>query len=176
MEEALQALNGLVADGVIIAYAIGGAVGASFYIEALQTEDVDAFVYLPEGATSILLLDDVYRALIARGGVIEGAHVRFGPWPLQILTDANDLIAEAIRESVSVSYSGVQTRVFRAEHLAAIALQTGRTKDFLRIELLVERGSVDVGKLRDLLNRHDLLGTYQTRFGHLEREKEPDDE
>jgi hypothetical protein len=38
MREALRALNGLVSEGTIAAYAIGGAVGASFYIQAMQTE------------------------------------------------------------------------------------------------------------------------------------------
>ena len=41
MEKALIALNEIVADGVISNYAIGDAVGAAFYIEAMQTEDVD---------------------------------------------------------------------------------------------------------------------------------------
>lgn len=44
MQEVLQALNHLVADGIIESYAIGGAIAASFYIKAVQTEDVDAFV------------------------------------------------------------------------------------------------------------------------------------
>lgn len=47
--KALKALNGLVADGVIATYAIGGVVGAAFYIEAVQTEDLDAFVFLSPG-------------------------------------------------------------------------------------------------------------------------------
>lgn len=45
MHEALRALNEIVADRVIEKYAIGDAVGAAFYIEATQTEDVDVFVY-----------------------------------------------------------------------------------------------------------------------------------
>ena len=41
MQAALRALNQLAANGVISQYAIGGAIGASFYIEAVQTESVD---------------------------------------------------------------------------------------------------------------------------------------
>lgn len=40
MHAALIALNTLVADGVIPRYAIGGAIGASFYVEA-QAVDID---------------------------------------------------------------------------------------------------------------------------------------
>ncbi len=165
MEEALRALNGLLKDGVIRAYAIGGAVGASFYVAALQTEDVDAFVYLPESDSLLTLLGSVYDALVAKGGIIEGAHVRFGAWPLQVLTDANALIGEAIREASTAPFRDVQTRVFQAEHLLAIALQTGRTKDYLRVEMLLEQGVVDKQKLYDVLSRHGLLARFLDRFG-----------
>ena len=47
MREALLALNRVQRDGTIQQYAIGGAVAASFYIEAMQTEDLDIFVFLP---------------------------------------------------------------------------------------------------------------------------------
>lgn len=43
MREALIAMNQLVADGVIPSYAIGGAIGASFYTEPVATEDLDVF-------------------------------------------------------------------------------------------------------------------------------------
>jgi hypothetical protein len=72
MQKVLAALNQLVRDGVVRGYAIGGAIGASFYIKATQTEDVDAFVFLPGSASGIVLLTPIYEALVAMGGVIEG--------------------------------------------------------------------------------------------------------
>lgn len=45
MQAVLTALNRLVNDGVVENDTIGGAVGAAFYSEAVQTEDVDAFVF-----------------------------------------------------------------------------------------------------------------------------------
>ena len=124
MHSVLKALNQIVTDQVIEAYAIGGAIGASFYIAATQTEDVDAFVVLGAPASGLVVLTPVYDALTALGGVLEREYVRFGTWPLQILTDADPLLAEAIREAISVDYDGVPTRVFRPEHLCAVALQT----------------------------------------------------
>jgi hypothetical protein len=156
MQAALRALNQLVADGVIEAYAIGGAIGASFYIQALQTEDIDAFVFLPVAASGLLSLTPVYEALQAQGGRIEREYVQFGSWPLQILPDANPLIDEAICEAVSVEFEGVPTRVFRAEHLCAVALQTGRPKDYLRVSLFLEAGRVDIDRLQDVLSRYGL--------------------
>ena len=62
----------------------------------MQTEDVDAFVLLPASSTGLVLLTPVYEALSRMGGVVEREYVRFGAWPLQILTDTTPLIAEAI--------------------------------------------------------------------------------
>jgi hypothetical protein len=43
----LETINQMQADGVIGKYAIGGAVGATFYLEPAATLDVDIFVTLP---------------------------------------------------------------------------------------------------------------------------------
>jgi hypothetical protein len=157
LRTALQALNQLVADGVIQNYAIGGAIGASFYLPAMQTEDLDVFIFLPPASTSLFVsLTPIYEGLKAHGGIIDREYIRFGDWPLQILTDATPLIAEAIREAIAVDFEGIPTRVFRAEHLCAIALQTGRTKDFARVNLFLEQGAVDGNSLSALTARHGL--------------------
>jgi hypothetical protein len=157
MQAALKALNQLVADGVIGAYAIGGAIGASFYIDALQTEDIDAFVFLKPPHAGLISLTPIYDALKAQGGVEEREYVRFGEWPVQILTDANLLIAEAIREADGIEFDGIPTRIFTAEHLCAIALQTGRSKDHLRVTMFLEQGRVDVVRLQAMLERYGLV-------------------
>ena len=156
MRAALEALNRLVADRVIENYAIGGAIGASFYLPAMQTEDLDVFVFLPPSTGPLISLTPIHNALKAQGGQTEGEHVRFGKWPVKILTDANALIAEAIREAVDTDYDGVPTRVFSAEHLCAIALQTGRGKDFARVMLFLEEKEVDLGALSALAARFGL--------------------
>jgi hypothetical protein len=156
MQAALRALNRLVADGVIGNYAIGGAIGASFYIDALQTEDIDAFVILPVALSGLVSLTPIYQALLALGGTEEREYIRFGEWPLQILTDANPLIAEAIRDAEQSEFDGVATRVFLPEHLCAIALQTGRLKDYLRVTMFLEQGHVDLEVLRSLAERYEL--------------------
>jgi hypothetical protein len=156
MQAALRALNRLVADGVIGNYAIGGAIGASFYIDALQTEDIDVFVILPVALSGLVSLTPIYQALLAQGGIEEREYIRFGEWPVQVLTDANDLIAEAIREAQQVAFEEVPTRVFRAEHLCAVALQVGRSKDYLRVTMFLEQGRVDLEALRTVARRYDL--------------------
>jgi hypothetical protein len=156
MEEALQALNRLVSEGAIRSYAIGGAIGASFYIQAMQTEDVDAFVFLPDSPVGLVTLTPIYEALSRFGGVVEREYVRFGNWPLQILTDATPLLGEAIQRALDVSFHGIPTRVFRAEYLCAVALQTGREKDYLRLSLFLEQGAVDKDALQEIVQRYGL--------------------
>jgi hypothetical protein len=156
MREALRAMNQLVSEGVVSAYAIGGAVGAAFYIEAVDTEDVDAFVFLPGPPSLLISLTAVYEALVRLGGVEDRKYIRFGAWPLQILTDANPLIAEAIERAVVVDFDDIPTRVFLAEHLCAVALQTGRSKDYLRVSMFLEQKAVDEAALRDVLQRYGL--------------------
>lgn len=70
MDKALIALNEIVANGVISDYAIGGAVGAAFYIEAMQTQDVDAFVLMKPEPNGLSSLSPIYAALVAKGGVL----------------------------------------------------------------------------------------------------------
>jgi hypothetical protein len=156
MQAALRALNQLVTDGVIPQYAIGGAIGASFYIDAVQTEDVDAFVFMSPSATGLLTLAPIYEALTKLGGVVEHEYIRFAEWPVQILPDANDLVREAISNATKTEFDGIPTRVFSAEHLCAVALQTGRTKDYLRVVMFLEAKAVDRKALELILKQHGL--------------------
>jgi len=156
MREVLRALNQLVADGWIESYAIGGAVGASFYIEAMQTEDVDAFVFLPGASGGLVLLTPIYEALVRLGGVVDREYVRFGAWPLQILTDATPLIGDAIRSAVEVEFDGIPTKVFRPEYLCAVALQVGRTKDYLRVQMFLDQRVVEKKDLIEIAQRYGL--------------------
>jgi hypothetical protein len=118
-------------------------------------------VFLPRSSSLLVSLTPVYEALQAQGGRIEREYVRFGNWPLQILTDANPLISEAIREALGVEYEGVPTRVFAPEHLCAVALQTGRAKDYLRVTMFLEQNEVDLGALTALSARHGLQDRLQ---------------
>lgn len=76
MKDTFQVINEMQRDGVIDKYAIGGAVGATFYLEPAATLDVDIFVTLPTAATSSLLtLTPIYQYLTARGSKVDGPHI-----------------------------------------------------------------------------------------------------
>jgi len=86
MRDTLGMINRMQTDGVIDEYAIGGAVGATFYLEPSATEDVDIFVMLPTApGSSLLSLSPIYDYLRARGCVAQGERIVIGDWPVQFL-------------------------------------------------------------------------------------------
>jgi hypothetical protein len=85
----------------------------------------------------------------------------FGGWPVQFVPAADELDLEAVRESVPTDVEGTQTFVMTAEHLAAIALRTGRAKDHNRILQFLEQNTLDKARLRDILQRHGLTTKWQ---------------
>jgi len=62
--------------------------------------------------------------------------------------------------AVETKVEGVRTWVLRAEHLVAIALQTGRTKDYARIVQFLEQDAVDANKLNRVLESHGLVSQW----------------
>jgi len=54
MKRTLEIINRMQADGIISNYAIGGAVGATFYLEPAATLDVDIFLNLPATSGGLL--------------------------------------------------------------------------------------------------------------------------
>src|SRR3972149_3442222 len=117
MKRTLQILNELERGGVIERYAIGGAMGATFYVEPLLTFDLDVFVILPQSAAGLLSLTPLYEALRARGYAEEGECVLIEGVPVQFLPAYNALLEEALAEARETTYEDTHTRVLRAEHL-----------------------------------------------------------
>jgi hypothetical protein len=61
-----------------------------------------------------------------------------------------------LEQAESADFEGTPLRVIRADHLAAIALGTGRAKDYARILGLLEGGSVSREQVARLAFRHGL--------------------
>src|SRR5260370_2504589 len=73
-------------DGVIGRYAIGGAVGATFYLEPVRTLDVDVFIAVHAEAGKLVALDPIYEHLMNRGYSTEGQYVVIERSLLQFLS------------------------------------------------------------------------------------------
>jgi len=162
MKDTFIVINQMVSDGVIGRYALGGAVGATFYLEPVATLDVDVFVFLGENTSGTLLsLAPVYDYLLGRGHRAEGEHLVIGDWPVQFLPPNSPLEEEAISKATSQTLEGVPLWVMSAEHLVAIALKTGRAKDCARILQFIESGSLDSVALDEILLHHGLLDKWE---------------
>ena len=86
IREAIKAINQLQVDGIIFNYAIGGAVGATFYLEPVSTLDVDVFVsFKPETGSRIVSPQPIFDYFKARGCAMEGEYIVIAGWPVQIL-------------------------------------------------------------------------------------------
>jgi len=156
LKATLELINQMEADGVIGKYAIGGAVGATFYLAPAATVDLDLFVTLPGESGLLVSLAPIYEYLKSRGGTEQDEYIVVKDWPVQFLMPGNALQKEAVNQAISTNVEGVPTRVISAEHLVAIALETGRAKDHTRILQFVEQGAVDREKLKDVVERHNL--------------------
>ena len=156
MKRTLEILNELEREGAFSRYAIGGAMAATFYTEPVLTFDLDVFVVLSRGTGQLISLAPVYEALRARGYGEEKETVMIEGVPVQFLPAYNALVEEALDQAREIDYEGVPARVLRAEHLIAISLQTGRTKDRARVAMLREQASLDLNLLADILKRHHL--------------------
>ena len=155
-------LNQMERDGVTDRYAIGGAVGATFYLEPVDTLDVDVFVaFKPEGKSLLVSPSPIFDYFKKFGCQMEGEYIVLGGWPVQFLPPTGPLVEEALAEAVTRDVEGIQARVFTAEHLAAIALQTGRAKDKARLLQFIEEGALDPERFQQIVTRHALVDRWQ---------------
>ena len=163
MKKTLEIINRLVESKVVLDYAIGGAMGALFYTEAVMTLDLDVFVLFPDDG-SLLPLGPVY-AKLKEWGYVPDEHARecvaVEGTPVQFLPAWDDLLQDALAHARVFDYEGVSAKVMRAEHLAAICVKTGRAKDKLRVQSLVASDGFDRAEFTALLARFGLA----ERFG-----------
>ncbi len=162
MKDALEVLLKLRDEGVLARFAIGGAIAASYYIEAVATEDLDVFAFLTPSSSGSLLVGPLYGRLQQLGSRVQNEHIVIGTWPVQILPAYTPLVEEAVMEARERSFQDVRVPVVSPEHLCAIALQTGRAKDYARVHAFIEAGAVDTGALPGLIERFALTERWQT--------------
>jgi hypothetical protein len=157
LDRTLSVLNGLVAEGIIGRYAIGGAVAAFLYIEPGSTYDLDIFISWEPIPGGLVILEPIYDYLKQRGYaefrhegiVVEG-------WPVQFLPTDNGLVKEALEQAQPITLGEVETQIFTQEHLMAICLKTGRPKDMARLLQFIEAASFDRSAFDSLISRWDL--------------------
>jgi len=152
------------AEGVIGPYAIGGAIGATFYLEPTSTFDIDVFVSPQKiPGSPLITLAPIYEYLAAppRNYKAENEFVIIEGWPVQFLPPGDALEEEALAQAIETDVDGIKTWVLTAEHLVAIALKLGRAKDKIRITQFLESDMLDAKRLDQIIARHGLLAKWR---------------
>jgi hypothetical protein len=161
MEKTFQIINGMVTDGVLEAYALGGAMAAIRYVEPFQTEDVDVFVSIAIEGSNLTPLESVYEYLKQRGYLARDVYIEIEGWDVQFLPVFDELTDEAVKRPDEVELNGVRVKVMKPEYLVAIMLKTGRLKDLARVKMFFDQKQVDEVKLKDLIARFELEEKWQ---------------
>ena len=144
-------------NGELENYAIGGAIGAVFYVEPFSTKDIDVFVMMNSEATGLVTTIPGWRYLKELGyKETRGEAIVVEGWPVQFIPASNALEQEAYLNAVLLNFEDVPVRVVLAEHLVAIMLKTGRLKDLVRIQMFFAQEAVDPDILLDIIQRHGL--------------------
>jgi hypothetical protein len=156
MLQTLQTLLLLRSEGTLAQFAIGGAVAASFYAPAVATEDLDVFAFLKPSDSGLLILTPLYERLKELGGEVANEFVILHGWPVQILPAYTPLVEEAVIQAQEQRFESIKIPVVDADYLCAIALQTGRSKDYQRVHSLIEANAVNTHKLHQLVEKFQL--------------------
>lgn len=166
MKEVTELLNAMRGAGLISDYALFGAIAQMRYTEPVATLDADVLVAMPP-PQGLEILKPIYEFCAARGHRPQGEAVLVGAWPVQFVPVFSSLTREALEQAETADFEGSPIRVVRADHLAVIALATGRAKDYARILGLLESGSVSDEQVARLAARHGLADAwtrFETRF------------
>ncbi|HWF18621.1 MAG TPA: hypothetical protein VG754_05110 [Verrucomicrobiae bacterium] len=154
LADVLRAANDLMAAGLIEDWALGGALAAIYYIEPFATYDANIF-FIPKDKELTAGIPAIYTHLQSQGWQVEREHLMVRGFPVQFLV-GHGLTAEAVREAQIIEFEGVPAKIFRAEHIIAIAASVGRHKDLARIEQMLQQADLDKTMLKDILERHNL--------------------
>jgi len=156
LTDVFRALNDLETDGVIQKYAIAGAMAFLFYTEPVRTYDLDVFIFLPPQEGPLISMEPLYSELRRHGYAFDAEHVLMYQTPVQFLPAYNSLAEESVDHAIVHDYDGVEVRVISAEHLVALALQTGGRHRMIRAEALLESNILDQEKLDAILAAHNI--------------------
>jgi hypothetical protein len=147
-------------EQVFASYAVGGGIAALFYIEPIATFDLDVFVLLSSNTSAIVSLSSIYSWLEKHGYKPDKEQIIIEGVPVQFIPIYNDLVKNAIRDSVQKEYRTTSISVIRAEYLMAIMIQTYRPKDRDRLMKFIDEADIDDKLLSSILEKHNLKNAF----------------
>ncbi len=166
--ETIKIVNEMKSARTFENYALGGATAVIFYTEPIATQDIDVFISI-KNESALTSLAPIYAYAESRKFPVRAEHIIIGDFPVQFLPTFNRLTAEAVENAGEFEIEATTVRVMSPEYLAAIMLDTARTKDFLRINLFLENDLIDIERLETILERHNLNEKWKENKHRLNR-------
>ncbi len=161
----LSVINDMKREGIIGEYAIGGSIGAMFYIEPFYTKDVDIFTHYKQGPDGLIDPAPVYRYLRLRGYKMQGWRALMEDVLVDFIPAGTELVEEAIENALEDKYNDVPCRVISPEYLIAMSVECGRRMDWARIEKFFNQQiPIQVKRLKEVLVRHGLWKKFKAEF------------
>lgn len=158
----LRVLNEMRERKIISRYAVGGAVAAIFYVEPRETFDLDIFFILAkEPSNNFLRLEAIYDFARNNGFQLESEFVRINGWAVQFLESETPLWKKAVETARRVKFETVETFVIAPEYLAAMMIEVGRNKDWIRLADFLEAGILNETKLQEILVKYNLAEKWE---------------
>lgn len=161
MEKTFKIINQLKEEGIIKDYAIAGAVASIFYIEPITTYDLDVMIVLDQKNNTIVSLSPIYDWFKKKGFQFDKEHIIIEDIPVQFIPSYNELVEEAIINSLDKKFENTDIKVISPEYLIAIMLNTFRQKDKERILRFLEESEVNHEKLNLVLEKYKLTDRYK---------------
>lgn len=154
MEKTLKIIRKLKKNKLIQDFAIGGGIAVLYYTEPLLTYDLDIF-FIPV-KESLDVLSPIYNYFRRKGFKTHKEHILIEGVPVRFIPVYNDLVKEAVENSIKVRYGRLKTKVIGLEYLVVIMLQTYRSKDRERIIKIFVEAEVNLKLLNNILKKHNL--------------------
>ena len=89
-----------------------------FYIEPINTNDLDVFFHVKQTSHQIQILKPLYRYLSGLGYRTKGETIEIEDWPVQFLPVFNPLLEEAVADAREVTFKRTKTQVMTAQALS----------------------------------------------------------
>ncbi|MEO6050978.1 MAG: hypothetical protein ABIP78_06565 [Pyrinomonadaceae bacterium] len=162
--EVLSVLNEMRQAGIVDKYAIGGAFASILHNEPISTIDLDVFFFFEEKQSSLVFsLDSIYEFVKVYGFSFDHEFINIHGWLVQFIEASHsNLWSEAIEKAIVLVIDDRNAFVIDKEHLIAMWLFAGRAKDYQKIAMFVDANILDNEKLTNILERHDLLLTWES--------------
>jgi hypothetical protein len=150
----------MVALGLISKYAIAGGMAQFYYIEPSVTYDLDLIVNIPGEETVLDPLAKIYEWAKSNNYHSLQEHIVIEGIPVQFLLAYNDLVKEALKDSIEIKLFDETTSILKPEYLMAIMLQTSRPTDRERLIKFIEGAEYNKETLTTILRKFGLLDLY----------------